>query len=233
MAPTALALKRATRDIKMAVESAALKEQGIYYAPDEDNLMHGIAMMVGKKDTPYVGGYYFFDVTFPDDYPFMPLKIQTLTQDGVTRFNPNLYTNGKVCLSILNTWHDGPQWCGIQTLESVLMVIMSDVLCEIPLQGEPAYRTCGLADIRSQVFNRIVFHSNVKTAVLGVLKGTVTKYNKLFAEQIAGEFEKNKDAIKEALIKQKEKDGCEETCRVYNMTLRYNFRALLEQLEVL
>ncbi len=232
MAPTALALKRATRDVMMATQSAALKEQGIYYVPDEGNLMHGIAMMVGRKDTPYVGGYYFFDVTFPEDYPFAPLKIKTLTQDGATRFNPNLYVDGKVCLSILNTWHEGPQWCGIQTLESVLMVIMSDVLCEIPLQGEPAYRTCGMSE-KSQIYNRIVFHSNVKTAVIGVMNGTVTNYKDLFAEQIAAAFEKNKDAIKNTLTKHEEYNGRQETCQVYNMTLKYNYKALRDQLDVL
>jgi ubiquitin-protein ligase len=229
MAPTALALKRATRDIKMAVESASLKEQGIYYVPDENNLMHGIAMLVGKKDTPYVGGYYFFDVTFPDDYPFMPLKIKSLTQDGATRFNPNLYVDGKVCLSILNTWHDGPQWCGIQTLESVLMVIMSDVLCEIPLQGEPAYRTCGLSD-RSQIFNRIVLHSNVRTAVVSQLRNP-PKYAELFAEQMQAAFEQQKADIKVALEAHVQYDGKQEQCQVYNMAIKYNFKKLLTDIE--
>ena len=31
-------------------------------------------------------------------------KLTYLTNDGNTRFHPNLYRNGKVCLSVLNTW---------------------------------------------------------------------------------------------------------------------------------
>ena len=230
MAPTALALKRATRDVMMATQSAVLKEQGIYYVPDEGNLMHGIAMMVGGKDTPYVGGYYFFDIIFPDDYPFAPLKIKTLTQDGATRFNPNLYVDGKVCLSILNTWHEGPQWCGIQTLESVLMVIMSDVLCEIPLQGEPAYRTCGMSD-KSQIYNRIVFHSNVMTAVLKMLRPDAPSYTVLFKAQIDEHFSKNKDTLIAALKEHEVFDGKQEQCQVYNMSLKYNYKALRMRIE--
>ena len=229
MAPTTLALKRAARDVMAATQSAALKEQGIYYVPDESNVMHGTALLVGRKDTPYMGGYYFFDVMFPEDYPFAPLKIKTLTQDGATRFNPNLYVDGKVCLSILNTWHEGPQWCGIQTLESVLMVIMSDVLCEIPLQGEPAYRTCGLSE-RSQIYNRIVFHSNVKTAVLKMIGPNALYCAAFFKEQIAEHFVKNKEALITALKEQEHLDGKQEQCQVYNMKLTYNYKGLKESL---
>lgn len=40
------------------------------------------------------------------------------------RFNPNLYANGKVCLSILGTW-DGPSWTPGMTLSSVLLSIQT------------------------------------------------------------------------------------------------------------
>jgi ubiquitin-protein ligase len=68
-----------------------LAATGIYYMSDESNIFHGMAMLVGQKDTPYYGGYYFFDIIFPADYPFAPIKVKTLTQDGKTRFNPNMY----------------------------------------------------------------------------------------------------------------------------------------------
>jgi ubiquitin-protein ligase len=228
MSPTSLALKRAIRDVKAATESSALAEQGIYYMPDEDNIMHGIALLVGQKGTPYVGGYYFLDITFSDDYPFSPLKIKTLTQDGQTRFNPNLYIDGKVCLSVLNTWHEGPQWCGIQSLESVLMVIMSDVLCEIPLQGEPAYRTCGMSE-ESQIYNRIVFHSNVQTAVIDMLKNP-PYYAMKFIEQMKKEYKKNKEEIMKALDAHEQYNGKTETNRAYGMTRNYVYVKLQRML---
>lgn len=229
MSPTPLALKRAVRDVKIATESSALAAQGIYYMPDENNIMHGIAMLVGQKDTPYVGGYYFLDITFPDDYPFSPLKVQSLTQDGRTRFNPNLYVDGKVCLSVLNTWHEGPQWCGIQSLESVLLVIMSDVLSEIPLQGEPAYRTCGMSD-ESQIYNRIVFHSNVQTAVINMLKSP-PRFAVNFMEQMKEQYTKNKKHILKAVNKYMEYNGKAEHNRAYGMSITYGFGRLKEELD--
>ena len=228
MSPTPLALKRAIRDVKVATESSTLAAQGIYYIPDEDNIMHGIAMLVGQKGTPYVGGYYFLDITFPDDYPFAPLKVKSLTQDGQTRFNPNLYVDGKVCLSVLNTWHEGPQWCGIQSLESVLMVIMSDVLCEIPLQGEPAYRTCGMSE-ESKIYNRIVFHSNVRTAVIGMLKAP-PRYASIFKEIILKEKEKKKDEILKEVDAHMSYNNKEEYNRAYGMRVKYNFMKLKDEL---
>mmetsp|Transcript_10330 Transcript_10330/g.30927 ORF Transcript_10330/g.30927 Transcript_10330/m.30927 type:complete len:103 (-) Transcript_10330:836-1144(-) len=46
----------------------------------------------------------------PDDYPQSPPRVRNMTTGaGRVRFNPNLYANGKVCLSILGTWK-GPGW---------------------------------------------------------------------------------------------------------------------------
>ena len=49
----------------------------------------------------------------PATRPFHPqvsplVNLQT-TGDGMVRFNPNLYSDGKVCLSLLGTWH-GEGW---------------------------------------------------------------------------------------------------------------------------
>ena len=46
------------------------------------------------------------------------------TGGGAVRFNPNLYRNGKVCLSILGTW-SGPGWSPVQSISSVLLSIQS------------------------------------------------------------------------------------------------------------
>ena len=49
--------------------------------------------MIGPENTPYNYGYFFFDVYFPDDYPFSPPTIKYCTQGYNIRFNPNLYVN--------------------------------------------------------------------------------------------------------------------------------------------
>ena len=60
-----------------------------------------------------------------------------LTYDAYTRFHPNLYKDGKVCLSILGTY-SGPGWSGTQSLSTILISILA-LLDENPLAHEPAF----------------------------------------------------------------------------------------------
>ncbi|MCO5589321.1 hypothetical protein L7F22_043287 [Adiantum nelumboides] len=67
------------------------------------------ALIIGPKDTPYKNGAFLFDILLGATYPDKPPKVHFLTTGGgKVRFNPNLYKNGTVCLSILGTWNDGP-----------------------------------------------------------------------------------------------------------------------------
>lgn len=83
-------IKRLAKDVKDIIKNP-LTDNGIYYAHDENNILKGYAMIVGPPDTPYAGGYYFFMFQYPHDYPFKPPVVTYHTNDGVTRFNPNLY----------------------------------------------------------------------------------------------------------------------------------------------
>ena len=50
-------------------------------------------------------GLFLYDIFLPDDYPNSCPKMQLITTGGNSiRFNPNLYSNGYVCLSLLGTW---------------------------------------------------------------------------------------------------------------------------------
>jgi len=67
-------------------------------------------LITGPAETPYANGCFEFDVYFPPDYPNSPMLINLETTGRHTvRFNPNLYNDGKVCLSVLNTWHGRPE----------------------------------------------------------------------------------------------------------------------------
>ncbi len=65
------------------------------------------------------------------------------------------------------------------------------------------------------------------------MKGELKKYSDLFAEEMGLEYKKNKEQIIEALMKNEKYDNRQETCSVYNMSLKYKFRALKEQIEAL
>jgi ubiquitin-protein ligase len=129
-------IQRLLKDVKQIIKHP-LTDNGIYYSHDESNMLKGYAMIVGPTDTPYFGGFYFFEFNFPDDYPFSPPTVIFMTNDGLTRYNPNLYKCGKVCVSILNTW-TGDKWSSCQTINSILLTLCS-LLNDSPLENEPGH----------------------------------------------------------------------------------------------
>ena len=85
------------------------------------------ACIIGADDTPYANGVFIFDIFFPAEYPNVPPKVLLVTTgNGKIRFNPNLYSNGYVCLSILGTW-SGSSPCENWNPEtsSLMYVLMS------------------------------------------------------------------------------------------------------------
>lgn len=153
------AFKRVMKDIQRAQEPL-MQEQGIWYWMDDANITKGQALIRGPPDTPYEGCLLLFSVQFPSDYPFAPPKVLFLTSDGKTRFHPNLYVEGKVCLSILGTF-SGPSWSGSQSLSSVLLSILA-LLDSNPLAHEPAYTNGTLLDSRHRDYANFVEHQMIR-----------------------------------------------------------------------
>jgi ubiquitin-conjugating enzyme E2 Z len=151
------ATKRLMRDINAVQE---LKGQGIWYCEDESTITKGTAMIRGPASTPYADALLFFSVEFPTDYPFSPPKVLFLTSDGETRFHPNLYVQGKVCLSILGTY-SGPQWSGALSLNSVLLSILG-LLDKNPLAHEPAWEKGTLEDPKHSTYADCIEHQMIK-----------------------------------------------------------------------
>ena len=166
--------------------------ENIYYRHDEDNVYKGYALIIGAKDTPYENGFYFFEFTFPDSYPFNPPKLKFHTYDGFTRFNPNLYINGNVCLSILNTW-EGEKWSSCQSIRSILLTL-STVLNDKPLLNEPGI-TIHHKDYES--YNQLLEYKNVEISMLKYLEKSNLNYNfRDFYPIMLKHFISNYDTIK-------------------------------------
>ena len=60
-------------------------------------------MIVGPSRTPYEDGLFFFDFQLSSDYPQSP-PVARYYSYCTDRLNPNLYEDGKVCVSLLGTW---------------------------------------------------------------------------------------------------------------------------------
>ena len=179
-------VKRLSKDVRDIMRNP-LEEHGIYYSHNETDMLKGQAMIVGPKDTPYENGYYFFEFQFPVDYPHRPPTVTYHTNDGRTRFNPNLYKSGKVCISVLNTWR-GEQWTACQTISSILLVLCT-TLNNTPLLNEPGVRK-NHRDYSS--YHQIITYKNFTVAILGMLKGMMVKTKfSTFSKTIEDNFVEN------------------------------------------
>jgi len=141
-----------------------LHDNGIYYFHDDEDILTGYAMLYGQPGTVYYGGYYFFKIKFPPDYPHKPPTVTFLSNDGTTRMHPNFYKNGYVCLSILNNWR-GDQWSGCLTLKSILLTMIS-ILDAKPMLHEP-----GVTPTHTEftTYHRIIEYKNIEFTLCKLL----------------------------------------------------------------
>ena len=165
-------IKRLVKDVKDIYKNP-LNDNLIYYKHDDENVLKGYALLIGSENTPYYGGYYFFTLDFPSDYPYRPPKLTFNSNNDNIRYNPNLYRTGKVCLSILNTWK-GPQWTSCQSITSVLLCICGSVLNDNPLLNEP-----GVTETHRDFDNylEIIKYKNFDVAIADMLTSEYIQLN--------------------------------------------------------
>lgn len=88
---------------------------------------------------------------------------------GGLRINPNLYQCGKVCLSLLGTWHgnNSENWIPDKsTMLQVLVSIQALILNEKPFFNEPGYASTyvgSVGDMKSKEYNQNTFILSLKT----------------------------------------------------------------------
>ena len=227
MSFTFLAQKRIARDIKNYMESD-LNTVGIYCHIDESNIQNIKALIIGPSETPYENGFYLFDINFPNDYPFTPPKVKFLTYEPGIRFNPNLYTNGKVCLSILGTW-SGPGWTTCLNLNTVLLSIQS-LLNENPIINEPGFENEN--GDKAKKYSSIINYYNIKTATLKLLESPPLGFE-VFRDIMQKHFVKNIDFYNKFITDNKQFHNTHVSSAIYNMDTNINIDLLEETIKTL
>ena len=85
--------------------------------------------VIGPENTCYENGVFTARLTFPSDYPLSPPKMQFIGD----MFHPNVYPDGRVCISILHAPVEDPlgyesiseRWSPVQSIEKVLLSVVS------------------------------------------------------------------------------------------------------------
>jgi ubiquitin-conjugating enzyme E2 I len=94
------------------------------------NLLEWEAGIPGREGTAWAGGVYRLKLSFPPDYPSKPPACQFTPP----LFHPNLFSDGHVCLSIINESQD---WKPSLTMKQVLLGIQE--LLGDPNPDSPAH----------------------------------------------------------------------------------------------
>jgi ubiquitin-conjugating enzyme E2 Z len=187
--------------------------------------MKGYAMIVGPEDTPYYGGFYFFVLDFPANYPFSPPKVTYMTNNGFTRFNPNLYTCGRVCVSILNTWH-GEKWSACQTITTVLLALCS-LLNDSPLENEPEKTK---TDVDYEPYQKSIEFMNIDFAICDMIcQRNIPEPFSMFYPFMKEHFLQNYEKIME-IIKTKNGEIKKTFVNIYRMITEINYVRLEEKM---
>lgn len=103
-----------------------------------DDIFNWQFVLIGPKDTPWENEIYNGTIKFPNNFPFSPPIIQFTSKI----FHPNIYENGKLCISILHEGKDqygyedaSERWSPVQTIKTIFLSILTlfyDPNCDSP-----------------------------------------------------------------------------------------------------
>lgn len=136
----AASLRRIQKEYKILSSSLP---PGIFVRTFESRLDLLRVMIIGPQDTPYELAPLVVDLHLHEDFPTRPphAKFHSWTH-GLGRINPNLYEDGKICLSLLGTWEGreaGENWSENSSLLQILVSLTGLVLVKDPFYNEAGF----------------------------------------------------------------------------------------------
>lgn len=163
---------------------------GVWVRVFEDRMDLVSVMIAGPKNTPYEDGMFFFDIQLGRDYPKSPPSCHYISYCS-DRLNPNLYEDGKVCVSLLGTWsgRDTEVWGPNSTLLQVIVSIQGLILVAEPYFNEAGYekqRGTQQGTENSRMYNEMAIIKLVQA-----MTKLLTNPPLIFREQIIEHFKKN------------------------------------------
>jgi ubiquitin-conjugating enzyme E2 O len=126
------------KEVKLLMSQ--LPPSGIYFAGFEDRSNLARALIEGPSHTPYAYSLFMFDICLTSTYPNDPPDVyfHCLCSE---KPNPNLYVDGNICLSLLNTWNGEGNERWVPESSNILQVLLS--LRSLVLNEEPYFNEAG------------------------------------------------------------------------------------------
>ena len=170
-------------------------ETSVFLRTLNDNISLIKFLIIGPEDTPYENGCYEFHMQIPYNYPNSPPECKFVTtNNGSFRFNPNLYANGKVCLSLLGTWsgHESEKWNpDSSNLMQLFISIQSLILCQEPYFNEPGYETRYNTSKKQSIdYNNNVEYHNYLIAIINTIENPTLEFKDVIMKHFS--YKKNK-----------------------------------------
>lgn len=190
--------KRTLKDLNLLQKSQdELNSRGIYFHFDDVDIFNPSFLIIPKHKqdldfpdltSPYTNGFFLFKLTIPEDFPISPPAIKFHPQQNSCRLHPNYYEEGKVCLSVINTW-SRDDWAPTTSLMAISN-ILEERLNEHSICFEPGCEQSSVA--RMKTFNETVKYGVYQHAILPIIQSRNQNY-KPFQNIIQTYWETNKD----------------------------------------
>lgn len=151
-----MAMKRLQSEYKQYI-----KDTPTYYSltPTDVNFLKWDILLFGPNDTIFEGGTFKCILEFPRDYPNRP----PLFKFTDNLFHPNIYSDGRVCMSILHEGvdeygyeHISERWNPSHSVNSILMSLLS-ILTEPNFESPANIDACKLWKENFVAYKKIIY----------------------------------------------------------------------------
>lgn len=187
-------------------------------------------LIFGATETPYENVAFRFAFFFGKDYPQHPPRGRFFS--NCARMHPNLYENGKICLSLLGTWSGSglENWSEAATLQQLFLSLQALLINE----KEPYYLEAGFEELRDKPETKPQSKLYSERATLLGYQSIITTLSSIpqeFSAEITAYYRLHADDIIERARKQMNDPVAMGLSQGFAETMRDLFPSLEEALE--
>nr|XP_023016652.1 probable ubiquitin-conjugating enzyme E2 23 [Leptinotarsa decemlineata] len=180
-------LKAVQKEYKLMKESLP---RGVWVRSYGNRIDLLSVMIKGPAKTPYEDGLFLFDIQLSSDYPRSPPLVHYISYSS-ERLNPNLYVEGKVCVSLLGTWmgRGTEVWGPNSTLLQLIVSIQGLILVAEPYYNEAGYEK--QTDTQQGYENSRTYNELVILKMVQSMRELLLSPTEAFRQEIFAHFSQN------------------------------------------